>query len=138
MLMTQINANDAKSGLIYPDLSYKITGICFAVHNEIGRYAREKRYGDAIEEKLKTNGILYKRELSIGKTGNIIDFLIEDKIILELKAKRIITKEDYFQTQRYLSELSIKLGLLVNFRNQYIKPKRIIRAEYSHKLASLA
>ncbi len=71
----------------------------------------------------------YRRELAIGDTGNMVDFLIDEKIILEIKAKRIITKEDYFQTQRYLQALNIKLGLLVNFRSNYLKPVRIVRID---------
>jgi hypothetical protein len=43
--------------------------------------------------------------------------------------KRILTKEDYYQLQRYLQESRAKLGLLVNFRNKYIKPKRVVRID---------
>jgi len=41
------------SKLIYPDLSYKINGILFTVHNELGRFCNEKQYADAIENFLK-------------------------------------------------------------------------------------
>ena len=119
----------AKDGLIYPELSYKLNGICFAVHNDIGCYAKERQYCDLIEEKLKEERISYKREYPIGDSGNNVDFLVDDKIIIEAKAKRILTKEDYYQTQRYLQESKIRLALLVNFRNRYIQPKRIVRIE---------
>lgn len=115
--------------LFYPELSYIITGICFAAQNELGRYAREKQYGDLVESKLKELKIPYKRELPIASSGNVIDFLIDDKILLELKAKRIILKEDYYQIQRYLQICDIKLGILVNFRSQYIKPIRIVKID---------
>ena len=115
--------------LLYPQLSYAITGICFSVHNELGPYHKEKQYADCLESKIKESGLLYKREVSIGDSGNVIDFIIDDKIVLEIKAKRIITREDYYQTQRYLQETKLKLGLLVNFRDRYIKPNRVIRLE---------
>lgn len=118
-----------KPELIYPELSYTLTGVCFAVHNELGPYAREKQYGNAIETKLKEIGIPYKRELQISDSGNIVDFLIDGKIVLELKSIRILSKMEYFQMQRYLQESKIKLGLLVNFRNKYIKPVRVIRID---------
>jgi GxxExxY protein len=117
------------SKLIYPELSYVITGILFSVHNQLGQYAREKQYCDLIESKLKEIRLPYKREYRIGDSNNVVDFIIDNKIILEIKAKRIITKEDYFQTQRYLQESNIKLALLVNFRSKYIKPARIVRIE---------
>ncbi|MDP3741363.1 MAG: GxxExxY protein [bacterium] len=124
------NTNSASRGnLIYPELSYTITGVLFSTHNDLGPYAREKQYGDKIEQKLKEIQIPYKRELVISSSGNVLDFVVDGKIVLELKAKRILTKEDYYQMQRYLQETNLKLGLLVNFRNKYIKPVRIVRID---------
>ncbi|MBI5071605.1 GxxExxY protein [Candidatus Falkowbacteria bacterium] len=124
-----IHTNDTNK-IIYKELSYKINGILFRAHNELGRYCRERQYADKLEELWKENKINYKREkkmLGDLVTGNIPDFCIEDKILLEIKAKSFIVKEDYYQIQRYLQTNKIKLGLLVNFRNRYLKPIRIIR-----------
>ncbi len=131
--MIQIDTNNKNNKLIYPELSYVITGVCFDTHNELGKYAREKQYAEEIERRLKEIKIPYKREFVIGDSGNVVDFLVGDKIVLELKAKRIITREDYYQLQRYLQITNIKLGLLVNFRSQYIKPLRIVRIDTNSK-----
>jgi len=125
--------NDNK--LIYPKVSYAITGILFNVQNNLGRFCNEKQYGDAIEELLKANKIEYEREKELPKFfdgekrgRNIVDFLIEDKIVLELKVKRIIGREDYYQVRRYLESLNLKLGILANFRDEYLKPRRILNS----------
>ena len=115
--------------IIYPKLSYKIVGICFDAHNEIGRYAREKQYGDFIAKKFKEKGITFKREFSISQSGNFVDFLVEGKVILELKTQRIVTSKDYYQIQRYLHAAGLKLGILINFNSKYLNPKRVIRVD---------
>jgi hypothetical protein len=51
-----------KSELIYEDLTYKINGVLFAVHNELGRFCNEKQYSDAIESFLRKLNINYGRE----------------------------------------------------------------------------
>ena len=119
--------------LIYEKLTYALNGIYFKVHNKLGRFGRERQYGDAIEMLLKEEGIAYKREYEVpfvleGKLikGNRADLTIEDKIVLELKAKPLITKDDYLQMKRYLAASGYKLGIIVNFRQQYLKPKRVL------------
>lgn len=119
--------------LIYPKLSYKINGILFRVQNELGPYCREKQYGDLIEKKLNETKIKYRRECIIGNSGNTADFIIEDKIILELKSKRLLSKDDYEQIQRYLQETQLKLGILVNFRQQILKPIRIVKIDTANR-----
>jgi len=126
--------------LVERELSYIVTGFCFQVHNQLGRFCREKQYGDKLEELLLHNKINHKREFEITKLvseapdGNRLDFLIEDKIILELKAKRFITKQDYFQMQRYLQAADLDLGLIVNFHHSFLKPKRVLNyTKYQEK-----
>jgi len=123
------NDTNKSSKLIHPELSYAITGICFDIHNQHGRFLREKQYGDLLEEKLTELKLPFQRECRHTETSNILDFLIDDKIVLEIKAKRMILKEDYYQLQRYLQGINKKLGLLVNFRHRYLKPLRVVKIE---------
>lgn len=125
--MQMATNNKVSEKVLHPELSYKITGILFDVHNELGPYSREKQYGDLIEEKLKNYDLPYERKLSIGDNGNVLDFIVDKKIILELKTVRILTREHYRQIQNYLQQTGLDLGLLVNFRSRYVKPSRIIR-----------
>jgi GxxExxY protein len=120
------NNTKVSDKVLYPELSYVITGILFSVHNELGQFSREKQYGDLIENKLKEVSLTYNREMNIGG-GNILDFIIDNKVVLELKAARAITQDNYRQIQNYLQQTKLDLGILVNFRNTYIKPIRIIR-----------
>jgi len=124
---------NTNNDLIYPELSYLIVGICFSTHNELGPFCKEIQYSRYIEQKLKESKINFKREIPIGEGQNIIDFVIENKIVLELKAKRIITKDDYFQIQRYLQDSKLKLGIIVNFRSKYLRPLRVVRIDTANK-----
>lgn len=119
--------------LVHEDLSYKIRGILYQAHNELGQYRNEKQYGDAIESLLKNKGIDYKRELSLPvsfegehKGRNRIDFVIENQIILEIKAVPAFSREDYRQCLRYLVSSGLELVLLVNFNLRSCVIKRIL------------
>lgn len=89
-----------KEEFIYEELSYKINGILFDVFNELGPGLSKKYYQKAILEALKLNGLKVKQQLYIPlkykgiKIGNYyLDFLIENKIIVEIK------KGNYFRKQ---------------------------------------
>jgi GxxExxY protein len=125
----------SNKNLLYPQLSYQINGILFAVRKNIGAFSNEHQYCDAIEAILKDSNIPYQREAflpaSFANEGrrNRVDFIIDNKIVLEVKAKPFITKNDYYQTQRYLEALNKELAILVNMRRYYINPKRILNSK---------
>ena len=133
---TNMRIEDKGDDIIHRELSYKITGACFGVQNQLGRWLTEKQYADTLAVVFDELGILYEREFPVElafdnkKIGGInkVDFLIDQKIVLELKAKHFISKDDYYQTKRYLHALNKKLGIIVNFRDKRLRPKRVINS----------
>jgi len=122
--------------LIYPELSYKIVGILFRVHSQLGGKYQEKYYQRAVEVGLRETGLSYEKEITVDLSFNetkigkyYLDFLIEDKIILELKATPKFTREDFRQIMAYLKAKNLKLGILANFRGDRLVYKRILNPE---------
>lgn len=123
--------------IIHKELSYELCGLMFDVQNELGRYCNEKQYGDALEMKLKEAKLKYEREKFLpesfegeNKNRNKIDFIVENLIIVELKSKRAVERNDFYQVKRYLIAFNKKLGLIVNFRDKYLKPKRVLNSQF--------
>jgi single-stranded-DNA-specific exonuclease len=119
--------------IIYPQLSFELNGVLFEVHNKLGRHCNEKQYCDAIQQLLEKKKIQYEREKILPPSfdgerfgRNKIDFLIEGVIVLEVKAKRFIGKEEYYQCLRYSEAFDKKLALVVNFREKHLNIKRIL------------
>ncbi len=121
--------------ILEKELCYEITGLCFKTQKKLGRFCREIQYGDCLEEMFKKNSIDYKREFEVkilspdSPKGNKVDFLICNRLMVDLKAKNYITKEDYFQMQRYLQSAGLEVGLIVNFRESHLKPKRVLNTK---------
>jgi GxxExxY protein len=107
--------------------TYILNGIAFKVQNELGRFAREKQYCDLYEKYLNESSVPNQRELVVGDSGNRLDFWTYNRIALDMKAKPFILKSDYEQMQRYLQVLNAELGIIYNFRDRSLKPKRILR-----------
>ncbi|MBI2327570.1 GxxExxY protein [Candidatus Curtissbacteria bacterium] len=119
--------------LVYPDLSYKIMGILFEVHNRLGGNFEEKYYQRAVEKLLKLNNLKYDRELLANisfegdRIGNYyLDFLVEDKIIVELKTVPKLLPIHFRQVRSYLKVKKLQLGILANFRGNGLIYKRVL------------
>ena len=87
---------------------------------------------------LKAEEVAYEREkdlkFNIGENtikGNIVDFVIENKIPVDLKAKKYITREDFRQMLRYLRSGNYKLGLIVNFGKSKVAIQRVVNSSIS-------
>ena len=122
------------SELIYKDESYEIIGKCMEVHNNLGPGFLEIVYKDALEWEFKKAGILYEREkmYEVNYKGVILphkfyaDFVVCDKIILEIKAVTGIADEFVAQAINYLKVSNNKLALIVNFGELKLNYKRIV------------
>lgn len=128
-----------KAELVYPELSYKIVGILFEVHTRLGGGFEEKYYQRAVENLLLENKLVCSKELmanitfggeKIGKY--FLDFLIENKVVLELKAVPRLLPIHFRQVSSYLKVKNLHLGILANFRGDKLLYKRILNGEYSH------
>lgn len=118
--------------LIYKELSYQLTGFAFEIDNLVGYGQDEKTYSDAFEVLLKKNKINYQRELYFPITIEdkllkkcFFDFLVDDKIIVELKANDINFKQVCAQVFKYLKASDKKLGLVYRFSKSGVRTKRI-------------
>ncbi|MFA6159862.1 MAG: GxxExxY protein [Parcubacteria group bacterium] len=131
-----INTNN-KNTLIYPELSYEIIGILYDIHNELGNKYQEKYYQRAIEIEFIDKKISFKKELpaNLVYKGNkigkyFLDFLIENKIILEIKTTDSFKVRDFKQVSAYLKNTNMHLGILANFRTEKLTYKRILNPDY--------
>jgi GxxExxY protein len=125
-----------KQDLLYLNLSYKIVGCAFEVFNEIGGGHKEITYQNAMKVAFKNSGLLYKSELfypvkfqnvSVGK--NYFDFLIEEKIVVEIKSADRFVKANFDQVLNYLITSNLKPGLLISFGRTEVMLKRILNIE---------
>lgn len=121
--------------VLFPELSYKIVEVLFDVHNELGGKYQEKYYQRAVAMAFDRNNVKYKKELVVDlkfqdeKIGKyFLDFLVEDKIIVELKTVMRFSHDDIRQVLGYLKANNLKLGILVNFRGERLAYKRIINS----------
>jgi len=111
-----------KDKVIYKELSYKIVGILFEVFNELGYGYHEKYYERAIGKGLTNERIKYKTQVPCKitfkgeKIGSyFLDFLIDDKIVLELKIGKPYSKKNYDQVKAYLHATNKQLAVLATF-----------------------
>ncbi|MGX1024992.1 GxxExxY protein [Psychroflexus sp. MBR-150] len=122
------------SELIYKDESYSIIGKCMEVHNQLGSGFLEIVYKDALEYEFKKCGIEYEREkrYKVNYKGIILphkfyaDFVVMDKIILEVKAVSAISDAFVAQAINYLKVSNNKLALIVNFGDLKLSYQRIV------------
>lgn len=122
------------SELLYKDEAYGIVGACMEVHRELGSGFLEAIYQEALEKEFIEQKIPYAREknLRVRYKGQLLskqyiaDFLCFDKIIVELKAVKELSKEHEAQLFNYLKTTGLQLGLLINFGEASLRSKRII------------
>jgi len=119
--------------IVYKDLSYKLVGLAIQVRKELGFGFLEKVYENALMVLLRENGIFAQQQMSIKVQfhGQIIgdyvaDILVENSIILELKALDKLLPIHDAQVLNYLKATGIKLAILLNFGKDSLEHKRLV------------
>jgi GxxExxY protein len=124
-------------------LTGAIIGACFEVANELGRGFLESVYENSLMVALRDRGLRAERQvpLEVHFRGSSVgsfyaDVLVEDCVIVELKAATALTQEHKAQLINYLKATGVDVGLLVNFGAQRLEHRRLWRpsgnSEISH------
>ena len=137
--MNTNNANKSNKNLenvVYPELSYKLVGLLYKVYNFLGGGYQEKYYQAAVRKELLTTNIPFLEQVKADLIyrSNVIgryylDFIIDHRIVLELKTAPVFAKRDIIQVLNYLKQSNLKLGVLVSFNRQNLTFKRILRGK---------
>ena len=120
----------------HSEITEKILKCCFEVANELGAGFLESVYRKALLIALKQAGLQATEEapLKVLFRGQCVgeffaDILVEEKVVVELKAVKAIAPEHQAQVINYLNATGFSVGLLVNFGNQKIDYKRVHRSK---------
>ena len=124
--------------IIYSELSYKIIGIAFKIFNSLQYGHQEKYYQRAFEIELNNQKIRYEKEKEVSLNYNnekigryYLDFLVEDKIVIELKVLSSYRYKNTRQVLEYLKETNKKLAILIYFTQDGIRYRRIVNPKYN-------
>ena len=118
--------------MLHEDLTRKIIGCAMEVHRRLGNGFQEVIYQRALEIEMKLSGLSFEREMEMSiyyRDKNIglrrVDFFVEDKIMVELKA--VIRLEDVHlaQAMNYVEAYHMQIGLLINFGAKSLEFKRV-------------
>jgi GxxExxY protein len=120
--------------MLYVELTAKALEACFEVAKELGAGYLESVYEKALLIALREKGCQARAQfpLTVSFHGQVVgdfyaDILLEDKVIIELKAVRALTPEHQAQVINYLNATGVEVGLLVNFGNPRLEYKRLHR-----------
>jgi len=133
-ISTQINSdNKENEEFLYSDLTYKIRGAIFEVYNNLGPGFKEITYQKALGDEFEKKGLKFEREKNLKvfyKNKSVgdykPDFIVDGKVIIEIKSLPFIGKIEEKQLWSYLKSSDYKLGLLVNFGSSQLQIKRIV------------
>jgi len=121
------------SDFLYEKESYNIRGACFKVYNTLGGGIKEKIITRALAKELTNQGMIVENQVRIDVMYNnekigiyIPDLVVNNKIIIEVKSKPYLTREDEKQFWGYLKGSKYKLGFLVGFTSQKLIIKRYV------------
>lgn len=123
--------------IIFSKLSYQIVSCLYESYNQLGYGYQEKHYQRALENLFNKNNLKYKKELSCPIIFNNqkigiyrLDFLIENKIVIELKVAEYFYKKDILQVLSYLQHNNLILGILVIYTKTGLQYKRILKGNH--------
>jgi len=121
--------------LLEAELCYKIRGAVFNMANKYGKGLKEQIYQKALEEEFIKQGLKFESQKRINiyslDTDKLLgfytpDFLVEDKVIIEIKSNEFTTKRDIEQQRSYLRASIYEIAYLVNFGTQKLDIRRSI------------
>jgi GxxExxY protein len=124
----------------HEDLTYRIIGVAMSVHRNIGPGQKEAIYQRELEFAFTQANIGFEPEkkLPVYHQDRLLgfyipDFIVENKIIVEIKAFATIHQKYLGQVITYLNHTRLPIGLLINFGERSLRPRRVFPSQQAAK-----
>lgn len=131
--METLESENDFAAVVCKDLSFQVIAAAFEVHNTLGPGFLETVYEKALLRELHLRGLIAEaqKEIRIKYKGEDVgayfpDILVENQIILELKAVEQLVKFHEAQLLHYLKATGLKVGILINFSGERVTYKRMV------------
>jgi GxxExxY protein len=122
------------TALVYPELSYEIVGAAMEVHNSLGPGYLESVYQRELSHEFTLRCLRFREavRLPVEYKGVLVgdyeaDFIVDDKIVVELKAVANLHPRHQAQAANYLAASGLRLAIILNFGSDSLTHKRVVR-----------
>ncbi|MCL4338556.1 GxxExxY protein [Patescibacteria group bacterium] len=128
--------------LLLADLVRSIVGLCYKISEEGGAYLSDEDYIESVRYELEARGFFFRQneviELEyLGKVvdRHIVEFIIEDKILLDLKGRVLLRHRIFYkQLAFYLLKKNLPLAFVVDFHSHRLKIRKVVNPNFNYQL----
>lgn len=126
---------------LLPELARSIVGICYKINEEGGPYLSDEQYIESVKSELSLRNFNFLQNKTVeleylGKTvdRHIVEFIIEDKILLDLKGRKLLHHPIFYkQLTSYLLKENLPLAFVVDFHSRRLKFRKVVNPNFNYQ-----
>ncbi len=128
--------------LLLPELARIVVGLCYKINEEGGPYLSDEDYIESVKYELNVRQLNFAQNVIIeleylGKLvdKHVVEFIIENKILLDLKGRQLFRHPVFYkQLAFYLEKENLPLAFVVDFHSRHLKLRRVINPNFNYQL----
>lgn len=131
--------------LLLPELARNVVSLCFRINEEGGHSLSDEDYIESVKDELTVRHLNFRQNeiIELEYLGKLVDrhtveFIIEDKILLDLKGRQLFRHPVFYkQLTFYLEKKNLPLAFVVDFHSRRLQLRRVINPNFNYQLSGV-